>query len=52
MAKDDILEPIRTRAYFLWNRRGARRGRPGVLDEARREVEREEEQKASLGGST
>ena len=53
MAKDDILEPIRTRAYFLWEQAGRPAG--GDLefwDEARREVEREEEQRASLGGST
>ena len=49
MAKDDILDMIRTRAYYLWEQAGRPAG--GDLeywDEARRQVEREEEQKASL----
>jgi len=51
MARGDILEPIRTRAYFLWEQAGRPEG--GDLefwDEARRQVEAEEEQAASLGG--
>ena len=53
MARDDVLEPIRTRAYFLWEQAGRPEG--GDLefwDEARRQVEAEQEQAASLGGAT
>ena len=49
MAKDDILEPIRVRAYFLWEQAGRPEG--GDLefwDQARKEVETEQEQQASL----
>ena len=51
MAKDDILEPIRVRAYFLWEQAGRPEG--GDLqywDQARREIEYEEEAAASLAG--
>ncbi len=50
MAKDDILEPIRLRAYFLWEQAGRPAG--GDLefwDQARKEIETEQEQAASLG---
>ena len=51
MARDDIIEAIRTRAYLLWEQAG----RPGggdleFWDEARKQVEHEWEQEASLGG--
>lgn len=49
MTKDNILDLIRTRAYFMWEQAGRPAG--GDLefwDEARRQVEREEEEKASL----
>lgn len=49
MAKDDILEPIRVRSYFLWEQAG--RPADGDLlfwDKARREIEAEQEEKASL----
>jgi len=51
VAKDDILEPIRVRAYFLWEQAGRPEG--GDLqywDQARREIESEEEAAASLAG--
>jgi hypothetical protein len=51
MAQSDIIEAIRTRAYLLWERAGRPAG--GDLefwDEARRQVEREDEQRDSLGG--
>jgi hypothetical protein len=50
MANPDILEPIRVRAYFLWERAGRPEG--GDLEfweEARRQIEMEREQEASLG---
>lgn len=43
MARDDILEPIRTRAYLLWEQAGRPEG--GDLDfwdRARREIEAEQ----------
>ena len=49
MAKDDILEPIRVRAYFLWEQAGRPEGGDlAFWDEARKQVEAEQEQKASL----
>lgn len=51
MAKDDILEPIRVRAYYLWDRAGRPDGGDlNFWDEARRQIEAEAEQEASLGG--
>jgi len=43
MARDDILEPIRTRAYMLWEQAGRPEG--GDLEfweRARREIEAEQ----------
>jgi len=43
MARDDVLEPIRTRAYLLWERAGRPEG--GDLEfweRARKEIEAEE----------
>ena len=43
MARDDILEPIRTRAYLLWEQAGRPEG--GDLEfweRARREIEAEQ----------
>ena len=48
MARDDILEPIRTRAYLLWEQAGRPEG--GDLEfweRARREVEAEQAGKES-----
>ncbi len=51
MAKDDILAPIRTRAYYLWEQAGRPAGGDlAFWDQARSEIEHEEEQKASLSG--
>ena len=49
MPNDDILEPIRVRAYFLWEQAGRPEG--GDLqfwDQARQEIEAEQEEEASL----
>ena len=49
MARQDILEPIRVRAYFLWEQAGRPAG--GDLefwDVARAQIEREQEEAASL----
>ena len=46
MARDDILEPIRTRAYLLWEQAGRPEG--GDLEfweRARREIEAEQAEK-------
>ena len=43
MARDDVLEPIRTRAYLLWEQAGRPEG--GDLEfwkQARQEIEAEE----------
>ena len=43
MARDEVLEPIRVRAYFLWEQAGRPAG--GDLDfwdEARQQIEEEE----------
>ena len=43
MARDDVLEPIRTRAYLLWEQAGRPEG--GDLEfweRARKEIEAEE----------
>ena len=49
MARDDILEPIRVRAYFLWEQAGRPSGGDlAYWDEARRQIEAEAEQKDSL----
>ena len=49
MAKDDILEPIRVRAYFLWEQAGRPEGGDlAFWDQARKEIESEEESEASL----
>jgi len=49
MANEDVLESIRVRAYFLWEQAGRPAGGDmGFWEEARRQVEREREQEASL----
>lgn len=49
MSRDDVLEPIRVRAYFLWEQAGRPEGGDlNFWDEARRQVEREAEQEVSL----
>ena len=49
MARDTILEPIRTRAYFLWEQAGRPEGGDlGFWDEARRQIEDEDEQRDAL----
>ncbi|GAC1338327.1 MAG: hypothetical protein NVSMB18_04560 [Acetobacteraceae bacterium] len=49
MANEDVLEPIRIRAYFLWEKAGRPEGGDMALwEEARRQIELEAEQKASL----
>lgn len=43
MARDDVLEPVRTRAYLLWEQAGRPEG--GDLEfweQARQEIEAEE----------
>ena len=49
MARDDILEPIRTRAYLLWEQAGRPEG--GDLEfweRARREIEAEQAAEAAV----
>lgn len=49
MAKDDVLEPIRVRAYHLWEQAGRPDGGDlAFWDEARRQIEGEAEQRDSL----
>jgi hypothetical protein len=49
MAKDDVLEPIRVRAYFLWDQAGRPAGGDlAFWDQARTEIELEQEQAAAL----
>ena len=49
MARDDVLEPIRVRAYFLWEQAGRPEGGDlAFWDQARSEIESEQEQKDSL----
>jgi hypothetical protein len=49
MANEDVLEPIRVRAYFLWEKAGRPEGGDiAFWDEARRQIEMEKEQEASL----
>lgn len=51
MTKDEILEPIRVRAYFLWEQAGRpASGDLAFWDQARAEIEQEQEQDASLAG--
>jgi hypothetical protein len=47
--KNDILEPIRVRAYYLWEQAGRPEGGDLMFwDQARKEIETEEEQNTSL----
>ncbi len=49
MPKEDVLEPIRVRAYHLWEQAGRPEGGDiAFWDEARRQIETEAEQPASL----
>lgn len=49
MARDDILAPIRMRAYFLWEQAGRPEGGDlAFWDQARSEIEKEQEQATSL----
>ena len=49
VAKDDVLEPIRVRAYFLWEQAGRPEGGDlAFWDEARRQIEAEDSSRASL----
>ena len=49
MANEDVLESIRVRAYFLWEKAGRPEGGDMAFwEEARRQVEMEREQEASL----
>ncbi len=46
----DILEAIRLRAYYLWEKAGRPEGGDMAFwEQARQEVEREREEQASLG---
>ncbi|MGI4953819.1 MAG: DUF2934 domain-containing protein [Janthinobacterium lividum] len=49
MARDTILEPIRVRAYFLWEQAGRPEGGDmDFWDEARRQIEQEEAEGRSM----
>jgi hypothetical protein len=49
MPREDILEPIRVRAYFLWEQAGRPPGGDlAFWDQARAEIEREQELTGSL----
>jgi DUF2934 family protein len=49
MANKDVLEPIRVRAYFLWEKAGRPEGGDiAFWEEARQQIDREREQQASL----
>jgi hypothetical protein len=49
MDNEDLLEAMRVRAYFLWEKAGRPEGGDiGFWDEARRQIEREREQQDSL----
>jgi hypothetical protein len=49
MANEDVLEPIRVRAYFLWEKAGRPEGGDiAFWEEARQQIDREREQQASL----
>ncbi len=52
MAGNDILEPIRMRAYFLWEKAGRPEGGDVAFwEDARAQVEQEAEQAAALANS-
>lgn len=49
MARDDVLEPIRTRAYILWEQAGRPEGGDVEFwERARQEIEAEEAAAATL----
>lgn len=49
MPRNDVLEPIRIRAYFLWEQAGRPAGGDlAFWDQARAEIEQEEEAATSL----
>ncbi len=52
MARDDVLEPIRTRAYKLWEQAGRPEGGDVEFwERARQEIEAEEAAAAPLSSS-
>ena len=51
MSATDLLEPIRVRAYFLWEKAGRPEGGDMAFwDDARIQLDREAEEAASLAG--
>ena len=51
MAGEDVLESIRVRAYYLWEKAGRPEGGDiAFWDEARQQVESEREMRDSLAG--
>ena len=49
MSGHDVLEPIRVRAYYLWEKAGRPDGGDMAFwEEARTQIEQESEQEASL----
>ena len=53
MSRDAILEPIRVRAYFLWEQAGRPEGGDlAFWDEARRQIEAEDEAQSTPDHAT